>query len=121
MKENNRKTGSRYEQMAEQFLNRQGIRVIETNYYCRFGEIDLIAKDGNYIVFIEVKGRKSITKGAPAEAVTKKKQQTIMQCALYYMVEKFHCEMPCRFDVISVLETDCVKIQWIKDAFMYQR
>ncbi len=69
MKQNNRQTGAVYEQAAGRFLEAQGYRILESNYRCPRGEIDLIAVDGSYLVFCEVKFRKSLKTGHPFEAV----------------------------------------------------
>ena len=100
---NKRQTGSAYEQTAAAFLTGEGYRILEKNYRCRAGEIDLIAKNDGYLVFVEVKYRRDDRKGEPQEAVTPLKQQRIMRTAQYYMVEQNRPEdTPCRFDVIAV-------------------
>lgn len=114
-RENKRKLGSRYEQMAADFLTKQGLTVIEKNYRCRYGEIDLIVRDGRYLVFTEVKYRSSKRKGDPAEAVDSHKQQRILQTARYYLYSRrYGEETPCRFDVVSILGGE---IHWIRNAF----
>ena len=70
---NKRQTGSEYEQKAAQYLQAKGVHVLELNYRNRKGEIDLIARDGDYLVFVEVKYRKDTRKGAPEEAVNYRK------------------------------------------------
>lgn len=108
-------TGSRYEQMAADFLTGQGAVIVERNYRCRNGEIDLIVRDGRYLVFTEVKYRSSGSKGDPAEAVNECKQQRIRQTARYYLYShRYGEDVPCRFDVISILGDE---IHWIRDAF----
>lgn len=113
--ENNRTSGSRYEAYAAAYLEKRGYRVIEKNFRCHIGEIDLIAVHRNALVFIEVKYRKTAAKGSPVEAVTKKKQRTIYKVAQYYMMT--HSVSPdtvCRFDVVAILgET----IEVIPNAF----
>ncbi len=103
MKENNREIGGRCEHMAAVYLQEKGYRILEKNYRRKTGEIDLIAEDGAYLVFVEVKYRRDDRKGEPQEAVTPLKQQRIMRTAQYYMVEQNRPEdTPCRFDVIAV-------------------
>ncbi len=115
MKENNREKGSRYENMAAVYLQKEGYQILEKNFRRKTGEIDLIARDGIYLVFVEVKYRKDRAKGEPQEAVTQKKQQRIWRTAQYYMMEnKIAEDVPCRFDVISFLGD---KIKHIKNAF----
>ena len=84
------------------------------NYRCRVGEIDLIVRDGAYLVFCEVKYRTDSGAGHPLEAVDVRKQRTIAKCALYYMTEHQMDDLPCRFDVIAVCGE---KVTWIRNAF----
>lgn len=112
---NNRALGSRYEQMAADFLKSRGAVVVEQNYRCSRGEIDLIVRDGRYLVFAEVKYRSSGRKGDPAEAVDACKQQRIRQVARYYLYShRYGEDTPCRFDVVSILGKE---IHWIRNAF----
>lgn len=113
---NKRKTGSFYEKQAGAYLERLGYQIIEYNYRCKAGEIDIIARDGVYLVFCEVKYRKDDRKGAPTEAVNLKKQQVLSKCALFYGTEKNCLDMPCRFDVIGICGQ---QIELIKNAFEY--
>ncbi len=87
------------EAVAADFLARKGIKVIKRNFYCRVGEIDLIATDGESTIFIEVKTRKTDSFGRAAEYVTYSKQQKVIKTALYYMGES---SSPMRFDVVEV-------------------
>lgn len=115
MKQNNRTIGSRYEEQAAAFLSGLHYEILERNFRCRSGEIDLIAKDEAYLVFIEVKFRKSGMSGDPAEAVTCLKQKKIIQTAKYYLLTHGYSEdTPCRFDVVAVTEQE---LRVIKDAF----
>lgn len=113
--ENKRRTGAKYERFAADYLQKQGMVILKHNYRGGGGEIDIIGRDGKYLVFVEVKYRKNEMKGSPAEAVTVFKQQRIRRAARSYLYV-YHDEedIPCRFDVVSILDT---KIQWIKDAF----
>lgn len=117
MKQNNRKVGAVYEQAAGYYLEQQGYEILEYNYRCRLGELDIIARDGDYLVFCEVKYRKGKEKGSPLEAVDMKKQRTIYRCAEYYLTEKHLNDIPCRFDVLGV---EGKKIILIKNAFEMQ-
>lgn len=112
---NKRETGSRYEEMAAEFLEQKGCRILEKNYRTRNGEIDLILMDGRYLVFAEVKYRKDDRKGTALEAVDWRKQQIIRRVAAEYLY-RHHCraDQPCRFDVIGI--TGDV-ISHIKNAF----
>ncbi len=113
---NKRQTGSRYESMAADYLTSQGYEILCRNYQNhRRGEIDLIARDGNTLAFIEVKYRKNLTAGEPAEAVDVRKQQRIRKAALSYLYEnRFSMDTACRFDVVTVLGQT---IRLIRDAF----
>ena len=116
--QNKRRTGGCYEAAAAAYLEKQGLVILRRNYRCRSGEIDLIARDGRYLVFIEVKYRRDKSCGHPAEAVTPRKQRTISKVASYYLLTH-GCGMdtPCRFDVAAV-SGDGVEL--IKNAFEYQ-
>lgn len=115
VKQNNRKVGTDYEQAVGYYLEQQGYLILEYNYRCRLGEIDIIAQDGEYLVFCEVKYRQNRQKGSPLEAVNVKKQRTIYQCASYYLTVHQAADRPCRFDVIGI---EGGQITHIKDAFM---
>lgn len=99
---NSRAVGASYEQEAGAYLERKGYQVLEYNFRCKGGEIDLIARDGATIVFCEVKYRRDGAKGHPYEAVTFKKQRTISRCALAYLCRTKRTGAACRFDVISI-------------------
>lgn len=114
-----RAIGAEYEKKAAQYLEGLGYRILEKNFRCRMGEIDLIAKDGSYLVFIEVKYRKDIRMGEPQEAVGYRKQKKICRTASYYcMTHRIPPQQPCRFDVAA-----CLAGEWklIRNAFDYVR
>ena len=114
-KENKRETGTRKEELAAEFLTRHGVKILERNFRCRQGEIDLIGRDGRYLVFFEVKYRKTARNGMPAEAVGYVKQQRIRYTAQMYLYShRYREDTPCRFDVVSILGD---QITWIRDAF----
>lgn len=114
---NKRAVGTVYEKRAGVYLTEQGYQILEYNFRCRLGEIDIVAKDGAYLVFVEVKYRKSTGSGSPLEAVDYKKQKIISRTASYYCLTHGYGEtMPCRFDVVAVLGD---KIQLIQNAFEY--
>lgn len=117
--ENKRQVGGAYEKAAAEYLTGQGFRILEQNFYSRYGEVDIIAKDGRYLVFIEVKYRKDDSCGSPLEAVTARKQKRICRTALYYCTKKGYGDRtPCRFDVVAI-EGECEVIH-IKNAFDFQ-
>ena len=115
-----RQVGDLYEQKAADYLARQGFQVIERNFYSRYGEIDLIAKDGKYLVFVEVKYRRDDACGTPLEAVTFQKQRRICKAALYYCAKNGYGDgTPCRFDVIAMEGESGVR--HVKNAFDFVR
>ena len=83
MHKNTRSTGNCYERKAADYLKQQGLFILRYNYRCRFGEIDLIARDGEYLVFVEVKYRKDNSSGYSLAAVNPAKQKTICKVARY--------------------------------------
>lgn len=111
---NKRTIGTQYEAKAADYLERAGYRILERNYRCCMGEIDLIARHQGYLVFAEVKFRKDAHAGFGSESVNRRKQQRIAAAARWYLMEKHMGEIPCRFDVISFLGEE---IQLIQDAF----
>ena len=117
MKEQNkRKLGSEYEDRTEEFLRRQGYEIIARNYRVHRGEIDIIFRDEETIVFAEVKFRSGTGYGPPEEAVTHSKRQTIRQVARTWLYAHGLPEStPCRFDVIAFEPGR--PIRHLKDAF----
>ena len=112
---NQREVGTKQESRAAEYLETLGYQILERNFRCRQGEIDLIGRDGRYLVFFEVKYRKTARNGIPAEAVGYVKQQRIRYTAQFYLYSRHYQEdMPCRFDVVSILGD---QISWILDAF----
>ena len=109
---NKREKGSRYEDLAASFCREKGFVVLERNYRRKTGEIDLIVRDGNMLVFTEVKFRKSPENGFPEEAVNYAKQQHIFRTAEWYLAEnRLPQDTPCRFDVISILDGEITHIE----------
>ena len=112
---NKRQIGILYEEKAARCLQAAGYEILERNYRCRAGEIDLIAKDHDFLVFVEVKYRENASMGTPLEAVGKTKQQKIRHSAAWYLAEKgLSLETRCRFDVVGICKED---IQVVQDAF----
>ncbi|MFN0116842.1 MAG: YraN family protein [Elusimicrobiota bacterium] len=94
--------GKEGETKALEFLENKGFKLIEKNYRCREGEVDLICQDKNTIVFVEVKNRTSETYGLPQEAVTLNKKRKMIKAALTFLQEKNMWDQSVRFDVVSV-------------------
>lgn len=113
---NKRQIGTEKEKLAGAYLEKNGYDIIEYNFRCKQGEIDIIAKDGEYLVFFEVKYRSSSMSGTPFEAVDYKKQRIISRCALFYITKHKVTDVPCRFDVIGVTDKE---VEVIKNAFDY--
>lgn len=112
---NKREIGTLYENKAAHFLMSQGYEIIDRNFRCRFGEIDLITRAEDYLCFIEVKFRSNTYKGHPAEAINFRKMKRIVRTAQYYLLtHQFSTDTPCRFDVVVILEDE---ISLIKNAF----
>jgi putative endonuclease len=99
----NRLLGDRGERAAARFLRRRGLRVLVRGYRTRFGEIDLIARDGDTLVFVEVKSRR---RGVPAEAVTEEKQRRISLAALHFLRKHELLDVRCRFDIVAIVWPD---------------
>lgn len=112
---NSREIGFRKEREVVAFLEGKGLKVLETNYSCRFGEIDIIAKDEAYLVFFEVKYRKSQDIMLPVAAVDHTKQNRICRAGDCYRIKNgYSDDCAFRYDVIAI--SDC-SIRWYKNAF----
>lgn len=107
------------ESAAAEALRRAGMRVLERRCRTRAGEIDLIAEDGEILVFVEVKTRAGVGYGTPAAAVTRAKQQTMARVALIYLSRRKWLERRCRFDVVEVFARggQVERVNHIRDAF----
>jgi len=117
-----KKLGNRGEKIATNFLKKQGYRIIEKNYHSRLGEIDIVAKEGKYIVFAEVKTRCSTDFGLPEEALSYDKRRRLSKLALGYLTHRRIKDTNCRFDVVSILMDNnrankVNHIKLIKNAF----
>jgi len=111
-------TGAKAEETARIYLEQQGLRLVDQNYRCRQGEIDLIMQDAGTLAFVEVRYRKSTGFGSPAESVTSSKQRRIITTAAHYLQSKQMRKMPpCRFDILAIVGKEQQHIDWIKDAF----
>ncbi|MCR5092705.1 MAG: YraN family protein [Lachnospiraceae bacterium] len=117
---NKRRTGAEYEQHAARFLEEQGMEIVATNFRCRSGEVDLIFRDGAYLVFAEVKYRTTDRYGESVEAVGIRKQRTIARVSAFFLLRNgIPQDTPIRFDVLALDAADdgMTGIRWIKDAF----
>ena len=112
---NKREVGGRYEQLACEYLREHGLEIITTNFRRKIGEIDIIARDGEYLVFIEVKYRTYRNQGGAAYAISTSKQQKIRRVAQWYMSEfRVNANTLCRFDAVLI---DGEDITHIKNAW----
>lgn len=116
--ENKRQIGQDYENQAAEYLRRQGFRILRRNFSCKNGEIDIIAEDGGYLVFVEIKYRKDGACGHPLEAVDARKQRRICRTASYFCMRYgYGGDTPCRFDVVAVMGDE---ITHVRNAFEYR-
>ena len=114
-KTSTRQIGAEKEQLAAAYLQKQGYEIIDCNFTCKQGELDLIARKDEYIVFVEVKYRKNNRFGKAEEAVTAKKQLRMQKTAQYYLYKSnFPQNTPCRFDVVAINQE---QIELIENAF----
>lgn len=112
------KTGKEGEAFSIKYLKKKGYQIIHSNYNTPIGEIDIIAKDGDAIVFIEVKTRRSLYFGYPYEAVTYKKRRKLEKLALYYLKANKMADVAVRFDVIGLYQKEGnYQVEHIVDAF----
>jgi putative endonuclease len=109
-----KKSGAGAELLAADFLQRSGLKLLESNYHSRFGEIDLILRDGETLVFAEVRQRSSGNFGGAAASIDKHKQQRLILTAQHYLSNLPRLP-PCRFD--AVLLDGANNIEWVKNAF----
>ncbi|OGQ65929.1 MAG: YraN family protein [Deltaproteobacteria bacterium RIFCSPLOWO2_12_FULL_42_16] len=110
--------GKRGETLAISFLKKNGYRIIESNFRCRYGEIDIVAQDGKTVAFIEVKTKTSNRFGSPTQAVDSRKQRQVSKTALAYISQKRLTNYSARFDVVGInIKGSNSEIELIKNAF----
>jgi putative endonuclease len=109
-------TGGEAERCAEEFLKQHSLVLLQRNYRCRFGEIDLIMRDGAALVFVEVRMRARAFFGGAASSITASKQARIVRTAQHYLAS-LRAEPSCRFDAVLLSGREGEQIEWIKDAF----
>lgn len=113
-----RGVGQEWERLAEKKLKAAGYHVLERNFRTRVGELDFVAEQEGVLCFIEVKGRRGAGFGAPEEAVTGEKQRRIFRAAQAYLQRRRKASVPCRFDVVAILEEESqTDIRILRDAF----
>lgn len=112
-----RRLGAEAEARALQWLQQRGLQLVERNYAGRRGEIDLIMRDGEYLVFIEVRYRSELALVGAAASVDRAKRQAIAHTAQTYLaLEPAAARLPCRFDVLALGQEDA-QTEWIRNAF----
>jgi putative endonuclease len=110
--------GSRVEQAAADYLEREGLALLARNVTCRHGEIDLVMREGDTLVFVEVRYRRGESHGGALESVDPYKQARVVAAARWYLArQRDAVEPPCRFDVVAVSGEPPYRMTWIADAF----
>jgi putative endonuclease len=118
MLNNRQEFGKESESLAVNSLKKQGYEILETNFKTKIGEIDIIARDGDTLVFVEVKARKTLRYGDPKYAITWHKKRKISLTALYYLKKTGRMNVRARFDVVSILEDgNRPLVEIVKNAF----
>lgn len=114
-----RSFGNELENFAAEQLKQQGCQIVDKNFNCKLGEIDIILMDNEVLVFVEVRYRKQNSFGGAVASVDNKKQRKLVKAAsLYLQIKKITNRYPCRFDVFAIQgEPQRLKFDWIKDAF----
>ncbi|TVP50879.1 MAG: YraN family protein [Halomonas sp.] len=112
-----RARGAAIEQIAAQWLRQQGLTLVATNHHVKGGELDLVMRDGDILVFIEVKHRTTTRFGHPLETVTYQKQQRLVRAARLY-IARSGLSSPCRFDILGIIgKPPDLEFHWAKAAF----
>ncbi len=112
--------GSRGESLAEKKLKRSGYKIVERNFRCAIGEVDLVARDGETLVFVEVKTRTKADFTSPQDAVDWKKRRKLAQVCQHYLMRRGLQDVRCRFDVVAILLPEGKgrsEVAIIRDAF----
>jgi putative endonuclease len=112
MQTDKQRQGGECEQQALAYLKRHGLRLVETNFSCKSGEIDLIMRDGESLVFVEVRQRADLAHGGAAASITPAKQRRIVRAAQFYL-QRHQPTPPCRIDVVAI---DGSELNWIRNA-----
>ena len=111
-----RETGQAAERRALGYLQQQGLTLVTANYHSRFGEIDLILRDGTVLVFTEVRMRSNADFGGAGASITRAKQAKLIKTAQHYLMQ-FSRPPACRFDAVLLGASNNDAIEWIRDAF----
>jgi putative endonuclease len=118
------KKGRHYEEQAAGYLRAAGLQILERNFSCKVGEIDIVCSQGEQLVFVEVRFRSNPGYGSAAASINRAKQRKIIRAAQFYLqARREHGNRPCRFDVLAITATRPgkeVDVQWLKNAFITQ-
>lgn len=113
--------GSDYEKLAARWLQERGLTIVQHNYRCKAGEIDLVARDGRHLVFVEVRARANPRFASAAASVDRRKQTRLLRTARHYLLQHpAAADAPCRFDVIAIEPRQSpadTAVHWIRAAF----
>lgn len=117
--EQRKQLGNDSERLARKFLERQGYRLVQSNFRSKWGEIDLIMRKGQELIFVEVRSKSTFRYGQPTETINDSKQGKIRKTAQLYLYQHQELEQCyCRFDVIAIAwQNGFSKIEWLADAF----
>ena len=107
--------GTAAEALAADYLREQGLVITGRNYRCRFGEIDIVAREGGTLVFVEVRRRRADAFGGAASSITRAKRSRLVAAARLYLAQLRETP-PCRFDAV-LIQGEPARIEWLKDAF----
>jgi putative endonuclease len=108
--------GVEAERIAERFLVQHGLALVERNYRCRFGEIDLVMREADTLVFVEVRLRGRTDFGGAAASITSAKRNRLMRAARHYLA-RMHSVPVCRFDAVLLTAPNAAAVEWLRDAF----
>ena len=111
---NQQQRGAAAEELAAGYLAARGVEILERNFRCRMGEIDLVARDGDTLVFVEVRMRRSSAFGGAAASIDRAKQRKLVATARYYLAGR---DSPprCRFDAVLIEGAGTPRIEWLRD------
>jgi len=111
-------SGTAAESLACDYLRQAGLVLVTRNYRSPYGEIDLVMRDGETLIFVEVRYRQSSRFGTPAETVNAAKQAKIRATAEHYLqLQRKWAQSPCRFDILAVEGSDSRQVRWLQNAF----
>jgi putative endonuclease len=115
---NQKAIGNEAEQLACDYLVKRGLTLLQRNFHCRGGEIDLVMQHGDSLVFVEVRYRRCTSYGRAAETISQHKQDRVIRCAQYYLTRHRRWNTVARFDVVSIEgAAGHMRIEWIANAF----